>query len=135
MTLLHSGTISSLVRSPIRKGQYKMDLAQRQYAEGPLVKTKIVATVGPASASYEKLTELVLAGVDVFRLNFAHGSYDWFKQVVGWIRRCQPTIISRYDPGRSGGPNPPANFPPRGIVVGRFNVEFVRELETVDQTS
>jgi len=63
-----------------------MDLWQRKYAEGPLVKTKIVATVGPASASYEKLTELVLAGVDVFRLNFAHGSYDWFHEVVGWIR-------------------------------------------------
>lgn len=64
-----------------------MDLWQHKYSEGPLVKTKIVATVGPASASYEKLTELVLAGVDVFRLNFAHGSYDWFKQVVGWIRQ------------------------------------------------
>lgn len=64
-----------------------MDLWQRKYAEGPLVKTKIVATVGPASASYEKLTELVLAGVDVFRLNFAHGNYDWFKEVVSWIRR------------------------------------------------
>lgn len=64
-----------------------MDLAQRPYAEGPLVKTKIVATIGPASASYEKLTELVLAGVDVFRLNFAHGSYEWFNEVVGWIRK------------------------------------------------
>ena len=64
-----------------------MDLWQHKYAEGPLVKTKIVATVGPASASYEKLTELVHAGVDVFRLNFAHGKYDWFQQVVGWIRQ------------------------------------------------
>ena len=53
-----------------------MDLWQHKYAEGPLVKTKIVATVGPASGSYEKLTELVLAGVDVFRLNYAHGNYE-----------------------------------------------------------
>jgi pyruvate kinase len=64
-----------------------MELRQRKYSEGPLVKTKIVGTVGPASASYEKLNELILAGVDVFRLNFAHGTYDWFKEVVSWIRQ------------------------------------------------
>ncbi len=63
-----------------------MDSAQPRYKEGALVKTKIVATVGPASGSVEKLTELVNAGVDVFRLNFAHGSHEWFTQVVGWIR-------------------------------------------------
>ncbi len=39
----------------------------------PERRTKIVATVGPASRSPEMLRELVLAGVDVFRLNFSHG--------------------------------------------------------------
>lgn len=39
-------------------------------------KTKIVATIGPVSESTEVLRELILAGVDVFRLNFAHGSYE-----------------------------------------------------------
>lgn len=38
--------------------------------------TKIVATVGPASSSYETLLQLVQAGVDVFRLNFSHGSHE-----------------------------------------------------------
>ena len=61
--------------------------SETRYLEGPLVKTKIVATVGPASGSLEKLTELVKAGVDVFRLNFAHGSHDWFTQIVEWIRQ------------------------------------------------
>lgn len=63
-----------------------MSLAQSQYREGPLVKTKIVATVGPASGTREKLAELICAGVDVFRLNFAHGSHDWFTEIVGCIR-------------------------------------------------
>lgn len=47
--------------------------------------TKIVATVGPASSSYEKLLELVEAGVDVFRLNFSHGKHQDHKQVIDHI--------------------------------------------------
>lgn len=47
--------------------------------------TKIVATVGPASSSHEKLTELVEAGVDVFRLNFSHGSHEDHLKVIDRI--------------------------------------------------
>ncbi|EMR03047.1 pyruvate kinase [Cesiribacter andamanensis] len=49
-------------------------------------KTKIVATVGPACNSREKLKELALAGVDVFRLNFSHGSHEEHLQVVQYVR-------------------------------------------------
>ena len=38
--------------------------------------TKIVATVGPACITYDGLKELAVAGVDVFRLNFSHGSHE-----------------------------------------------------------
>ena len=49
-------------------------------------RTKIVATVGPACNSYEKLLELVQAGVNVFRLNFSHGDHDALKEAINWIR-------------------------------------------------
>ena len=48
--------------------------------------TKIVATVGPASESEEILSRLIEAGVDVFRLNFSHGSYEKHQEVYERIR-------------------------------------------------
>ncbi|MCH8828093.1 MAG: pyruvate kinase [Planctomycetes bacterium] len=59
-----------------------MDLRHRHYTERPLVKTKIIATVGPACASRAQLEDLVAAGVDLFRLNFAHGEHDWLRAVL-----------------------------------------------------
>lgn len=47
--------------------------------------TKIVATVGPASNSYEGLLSLVKAGVDVFRLNFSHGTHADHLKVIEHI--------------------------------------------------
>ncbi len=47
--------------------------------------TKIVATVGPASNSYNGLLELVKAGVDVFRLNFSHGTHEDHQEVINHI--------------------------------------------------
>src|ERR1051325_5093456 len=49
-------------------------------------RTKIVATVGPACDTYEKLLELVKAGVNVFRLNFSHGSHEDKKKIIEFIR-------------------------------------------------
>ncbi|MEM9884248.1 MAG: pyruvate kinase [Bacteroidota bacterium] len=48
-------------------------------------RTKIVATIGPASSSYEMLLKLVQAGVDVFRLNFSHGTHEDHKKVIDHI--------------------------------------------------
>ena len=44
--------------------------------------TKIVATVGPACSDYDKLLELAVAGVNVFRLNFSHGDHPTHKKVI-----------------------------------------------------
>lgn len=49
------------------------------------MKTKIVATVGPASSSREMLKKLIHAGVNVFRLNFSHGSHDDHLSVIGYV--------------------------------------------------
>ncbi len=50
-------------------------------------KTKIVATIGPASSSENKLGALLEAGVDVFRLNMSHGDHAGHQQVIDLIRK------------------------------------------------
>lgn len=54
-------------------------------------RTKIVATVGPACDSYDKLLELVKAGVNVFRLNFSHGSHEDKLKIIEHIRNINIT--------------------------------------------
>lgn len=49
-------------------------------------RTKIVATVGPACDTYEKLLDLVKAGVNVFRLNFSHGTHEDKQKIIDHIR-------------------------------------------------
>lgn len=49
-------------------------------------RTKIVATIGPACSSKEMIKELIEAGVNVFRLNFSHGTHDVHTQVIRNIR-------------------------------------------------
>jgi len=57
-----------------------------------LRKTKIVCTIGPASNSKEVLHRMILAGMDVARLNFSHGSHDDHKKVIDLIRQlCNET--------------------------------------------
>ena len=52
-----------------------------------LNKTKIVATIGPASSSYEALKEMAEAGMNICRLNFSHGAHEVHKAVVDNIRK------------------------------------------------
>ncbi len=49
-------------------------------------KTKIIATVGPACYSEKILEKMIKGGVDIFRINFSHGSYDEVKKVILSIR-------------------------------------------------
>ena len=49
-------------------------------------RTKIIATVGPASSTPASLDALIAAGVDVFRLNFSHGTHESHREVCRSIR-------------------------------------------------
>lgn len=50
--------------------------------------TKIVATIGPASDSPETLREMIVAGLNVARLNFSHGSEEYHAELIGKIREA-----------------------------------------------
>ena len=51
-------------------------------------RTKILATVGPASDSLEQLEALIKAGVNVFRMNFSHGTHEYHSAVLTRIRQA-----------------------------------------------
>ena len=44
--------------------------------------TKIIATIGPACDSFEKIEQLIKSGVNIFRFNFKHGTIDWHKERI-----------------------------------------------------
>jgi pyruvate kinase len=52
---------------------------------GNLRRTKIIATLGPATDSAEMIGGLVDAGVNIFRLNMSHAPHDWVRRVVAAI--------------------------------------------------
>jgi pyruvate kinase len=51
-------------------------------------RAKIVATLGPATSSYENIRAIIDAGVDVARMNLSHGSYDVHEEVYANVRRA-----------------------------------------------
>ena len=53
-----------------------------------MIRTKIVATLGPASDSRERIGQLLEAGVDVFRLNFSHGTLEQHGKALEFVREA-----------------------------------------------
>lgn len=55
-------------------------------------KTKIIATLGPATGSYEMVKKLIHAGVDVFRLNFSHGTHEQHLLLINLIKSANQEL-------------------------------------------
>lgn len=51
-------------------------------------RTKIIATLGPATNSYDKILQLIEAGANGIRLNFSHGTHEERDQQIAWIRKA-----------------------------------------------
>ncbi|MCB0466083.1 MAG: pyruvate kinase, partial [Aequorivita sp.] len=55
-------------------------------------RTKIVATLGPATSTKEILKQMILEGVDVFRVNFSHADYATVKKAIATIRKLSEEL-------------------------------------------
>jgi len=84
MKAVVSGAASATLEPKI--GNYKSSQRWRK-------KTKQLATLGPASSSFEMIEKLFLAGADVFRLNFSHGEHAQKKELLDIIRQVE----AKYD--------------------------------------
>jgi pyruvate kinase len=60
--------------------------------QGSELRTKIVATIGPATSEVDKVHALAELGVDVVRLNFAHGTHESHARVIQWVREASEMI-------------------------------------------
>lgn len=89
-------------------------------------KTKIVATLGPATSSYDKILELVEAGAAMFRLNTSHGSEEGHAENINNIRKISrdtgryiPILIDLQGPKIRVGniPNPISIKPGQEIIL------------------
>src|SRR4051795_7626690 len=67
------------------------DMDKQAGIEHTFHRTKIVATVGPACDTYDKLLELVKTGVNIFRLNFSHGTHENKALIIEHIRKINKT--------------------------------------------
>jgi pyruvate kinase len=68
---------------------------QKQGATVPLQaykRTKIIATVGPSTHSYEAIKQLIAGGANGLRLNFSHGTHESMAEAIGWIRKASRAL-------------------------------------------
>src|SRR5712692_7580608 len=82
MSTISAPFSSSRTRAPAERARGNRAMRRRRSA-------KIVATIGPASAGEERIRALFDAGVDVFRLNFSHGTHDQHRARFAEIRQVE----------------------------------------------
>ena len=57
--------------------------------EGYMRRTKIICTIGPASSSEEVMRSLLLAGLNVARMNFSHGTHESHAELIARFRKVR----------------------------------------------
>src|SRR5262245_50034165 len=78
-----SGRPAARTRAPTSAATSKQELMRR------LRRTKILATLGPASSDRNVIANLFRAGADVFRINMSHTSHDRMRELVAMIRAVE----------------------------------------------
>jgi len=86
-------------------------------------KTKIIATLGPASSDVDTIKSLMLEGVDAFRLNFAHGTLEEKRELISIIRELEEEL-GKYVAII-------ADIPGRGPRIGRVPKRYLNKGEKV----
>ena len=93
--------------------------------------TKIICTIGPATADVESLRRLIEAGMAVARLNGSHNTLEWHAATIGAIRAVDPTIAILFDlPGikiRVSSPVDPVFFPSESELIFTSDARQVGE--------
>ncbi len=56
-------------------------------------RTKIIATIGPSTDSYEAILQLIKTGANGIRLNFSHGTYEERERQIKWIRKASKACL------------------------------------------
>lgn len=74
------------------RGPHNRELAFKMSRVKKVGRTKIVCTIGPASLSTGVLRRMILAGMDVVRLNFSHGSQEQHRHVLQRVRRLSERL-------------------------------------------
>ena len=103
-------------------------------------KTKIVATLGPATDSAEMIGKLIDAGVNIFRLNMSHAPHDWVRRVVKDIRAASDArsrhagiMMDTQGPAiRTGDLSVPLDLKPGGKFTLTVRGERSEEEHSVD---
>lgn len=100
-------------------------------------KTKIIATIGPATASREMLQKIILAGVDTCRLNFSHGTHEDHQKVIERVEAINGKLGTKVALlGDLQGPKLRiGKTPDEGIMVKRGNqvVLTTQEMECTEE--
>ncbi|MGM5483020.1 MAG: pyruvate kinase [Nanobdellota archaeon] len=90
--------------------------------------TKIIATLGPSTDTKEKIQELYKAGMNVVRLNFSHGNYEYFSELIDKIREVDEKICIMLD---TRGPELRTNpFTSEGLSLEKgdiINLEYSKK--------